>query len=452
MSFQVPKDDWFRPKKYLHFDAPLGDDHRSSIEKIVKNKKRVARHNFYPLLTYSVKKYKVHTIDVESGTRRLNSSGKRHLSYAAHLDAQIYSYYSQEMGKLYEGRLRKESIHENIIAFRKLKDINTGESKSNIHLANDAFEEIKTIGNSVVYAFDIKKFFDNLGPKHLKTAWCDLLKVEKLPEDHFTLYKSLSSHSVVSQDDVYKLFEIPRNRSKSKKIFRICNPKDFRDKVRGDSLKKPGGSTQKGLINIKNKGIPQGSPISALLANIYMLKFDIILNTKIKSLGGKYFRYCDDILCIIPLEKDFHIEPFISNELKNIGLSLNEDKTEKSEFKLCDGILKADQSIQYLGFMFDGKRKYLRTSSISRYRRRAKAAIRLAEATRNKYNKIRESRNLGTKDLYRKKILKRYFHTGNSNFIRYGLRAAEIMKSKEIKKQIKKLNQYILSATEAIGS
>jgi hypothetical protein len=447
MKFKVPKDDWFRPKSYLHFDAPVRPDHRSHIEKIVTDVKKVAQHSFYPFITYKVKKYKMYT-DEDSGKRLMDSSGERPLSYAAHLDSQIYSYYSKKLSEIYERRLINESISDNVIAFRKLVDKN-GESKCNIHLANEAFEKIKVVGESDVYAFDIKSFFDNLDHKYLKECWLDLLNVKRLPQDHFALYKSLSSHAIVYRDDAYKLFNIPKKNPKGKGIHRICSPKDFRDKVRGSKVTKVAGKVvKKGLINLNDKGIPQGSPISALLANIYMLEFDKALNKKMKSIGGDYFRYCDDILCIVPSDKKFDVEKFVKNELKKVHLPLNPKKTEKSSFTNSGKNLIADKPIQYLGFMFDGQRKYIRPSSIARYRRKARKAIRLAKATMIKYNKIRVEKGFKKKNLYKRKLYKTYFHSGKSNFIRYGLRSSEIMNSKEIRKQIKKLTNFIIAETK----
>ncbi|WP_257983354.1 reverse transcriptase domain-containing protein, partial [Vibrio parahaemolyticus] len=52
--------------------------------------------------------------------------------------------------------------------------------------------------------------------------------------------------------------------------------------------------------NRESQGIPQGSPMSGLLSNIYMIDFDIKLKNYAESLNGKYYRYCDDLLCILP--------------------------------------------------------------------------------------------------------------------------------------------------------
>lgn len=53
--------------------------------------------------------------------------------------------------------------------------------------------------------------------------------------------------------------------------------------------------------NKKNYQIPQGSSISAVYANVYMVDFDKKINDFITSHHGMYRRYCDDIVMIIPM-------------------------------------------------------------------------------------------------------------------------------------------------------
>lgn len=431
MTFKISVDDWFKPKSYIHFDCPIAPSDKERVESFVSDPEKVSVHSFYPFITYEVTKYKM--TEDDDGIRYLDDKGIRPLSYAAHLDSQIYSFYAKGLSAFYEQSLKNNGIHDNVLAFRKLSDAK-GRPKCNIHLANEAFENIKLIGNCSVFAFDIKSFFDKLDHLYLKRSWAKLLGCSRLPKDHFTIYKSLTSHSIVFRKDLYKEFSIPKKNPKAKGYFRICEPSDFRARVRS-----------KGLIQTKNIGIPQGSPISAFLANVYMLEFDKVLNNKLKSLGGVYYRYCDDILCIIPEDRAYDIEPYVKNELKNVELPLNTDKTEKRKFSYDGKSLICDKPIQYLGFMFDGERKYIRAASISRYRRKARKAVRLAKATMRKKNKVRESKGLPIKKLYKKKIYKKYFHTGKTNFLTYGYRASEIMASNEIRQQMKKLNKFLVS-------
>lgn len=441
-------EDWFRPKKYLHFDYPIQEHQKEEIEKLVSNPEWVAKHSFYPFISYETVKYKTRE-DAKTEKRFLDDSGTRQLSYAAHLDAQIYSYYSQNLSTIYEERLSNLGLGGTVIAFRKLKDIETGEAKSNIHLAKDAFDQIKSLGSCTAYAFDIKSFFDNLNPKVLKKTWKSLLNLPALSEDHFAIFRSISNHSVVDRTELYKAFGISR-KSSLKDLHRICEPEAFRSVVRGASkaVDSVSGFVKRGLILTKNKGIPQGSPISAVLANIYMLEFDFKLDQKIREKGGFYFRYCDDILCLMPEGVEFDVVEHVEGLLKEIHLTLNSQKTDISIFKVVDGNLTSDKPIQYLGFMFDGKRTYLRTSSISRYLRKAKKAISLAQRTMKKYNEIRTKKGVPEHPLYRKKLFNKYFHTGKSNFITYGYRAAKVHDSPQIKNQMKKLCKFLMKSVE----
>lgn len=73
-------------------------------------------------------------------------------------------------------------------------------------------------------------------------------------------------------------------------------------------------------------GVPQGLSISNILAQIYLIEFDKVIQKR------KYFyqRYVDDILLINSSEiSDFRVKNFI-DELKKIKLSINETKTEQN--------------------------------------------------------------------------------------------------------------------------
>ncbi|QHT59337.1 hypothetical protein GXP70_04700 [Paenibacillus lycopersici] len=51
-----------------------------------------------------------------------------------------------------------------------------------------------------------------------------------------------------------------------------------------------------------SKGIPQGTAISEVLANVYAIEFDEVINTYVTGLGGIYRRYSDDIIVVIPIK------------------------------------------------------------------------------------------------------------------------------------------------------
>ena len=108
------------------------------------------------------------------------------------------------------------------------------------------------------------------------------------------------------------------------------------------------------------KGIPQGGPISPLLANIYLNDIDILLekikeDTKTTAKNNKqysaieYARFADDLVVLINIywskSKIEELLNELKTELLKLDLNLNEDKT-----KLVD--LENNESFSFLGFDF----------------------------------------------------------------------------------------------------
>ena len=434
----LKKTDWFQPKNYLHFDNRLSKADRGFVTSLVTDAAYIKGHAFYPFIMFSKTKYKTQQND--DGTKYLNKKDKRNLCYASHLDSQIYSYYADKLSLEYEKKLFENDIHENVIAFRELKVATTGEAKCNIHLAYDAFNEIKKMQNCKVYAFDITKFFDSLKKNHLKDSWANILGISHLPADHYNIFKFITSHAIVDRNKLLEIFKIPKN--KKLQPSRVCTSNEFREIVRPFKEVLPDGTTSK-LILKKPIGIPQGSPISAVLANIYMFDFDVAINRALNNLNGKYFRYCDDILCIVPLDADIDIPSLIITELANIELELNTSKSDSAIFSQKDDKIKCNKNIQYLGFIFDGVNIAIRPQSISRFRRNAKRKIENAKASHEKINNIKVKTKEAPVQLRRKKLIEKLTHHGSSNFISYGHRSAKIMQSKSIKGQMKKLDKFV---------
>lgn len=411
---------WFRKRGYLHFDKPISLEHALDI---ITNPNTVATHPFLPFITFTSTTFKVHK---DKGTNAIAKTLKeRPIAYSSHIDSHIYSYYAGILDYLYEEQLHTYNISKNVLAFRAL-------SKSNIEFANEAFQEIKARGNCSVVALDLSKFFDTLNHSLLKDAWCRLLATDTLPEDHYAVFKAITKYSKVDKERVYDLMNVPKNNAKYAKKTRkqICSFKEFRNKVRKSNLIVP---------NKADFGIPQGSPISALLSNIYMLNFDIEMYEYVSSLGGEYFRYCDDMLFIVPTHEKNNVAGEAEKKLIKLKVSLNVKKTEIREFKLTPIKIVCDKPLQYLGFIFDGENIFLRSSSLSRYSDRMKRGVKLAKATMKRKNKIRKYKGLPDKELFKEKVYARYAHVGKRNFLTYGYRASRIMKSNSIRKQLKPL-------------
>ena len=373
----IYRDSWYRPRSYLHFDHPMS---QHKAEKIVMNPIAVSRHSFYPLLEYTIVSEK---IKKDPDTKRIVKNKKsRVISYAAHVDSHIYSYYAFELSKLYEEQLHHKEIEHCVLAFREL-------GKSNIEFALDAFNEIKSMENCTAIALDISGFFDNIDHEILKKSWSGLIGGLSLPQDHYAVFKSLTKFSSINKIKLYDSLEISLHNPKNGRR-RICEPVDFRNKVRpADLIKK----------NKKIFGIPQGSPISALLSNIYMLDFDVLVNKMTTDCNGKYFRYCDDMLFIVPSQYKDDVHNYVSEQIKNLKLEINENKTEVRDFYTKVGVQFSSKPLQYLGFTYDGKSILIRSAALARFSDKMKRGIRLAKSTMRKRNNARVERGVLPKEL-----------------------------------------------------
>lgn len=423
------KHEWFKNRGYLHFDTPISE---KSVHEFVQYPDKIKSHSFYPFLFYEIPKLK---LKVTGGKIVRDKTKKRPIAYAAHLDSHIFSYYTYLLNIQYEKILLNQYnyLHNSILAFRKLE-------KSNIHFAKIAFDKIRELGNCSVLALDITGFFDNLDHQLLKQSWCKVLETENLPDDHYAVYKAITKFSKVEKDFIFEYFKIPkntvvfkknkcRNTVSSKQYKRICSAEQFRQFRQN--------FPDKIVKNTSGKAIPQGSPISALLSNIYMLDFDIAVFNFLKEINPKfvYLRYCDDILCIVDKENLTIVQEFIMNKIQDFKLEINPEKTEIINFVKTDK-LRSDRALQYLGFILENDSISLRSSGFTRYSNKIKRGVSLAKQIKRKHDIIRQRNGQPTRPLYKKKLYSRYSHFGKCTFISYGKRAAEILESKTIRRQL----------------
>ena len=137
----------------------------------------------------------------------------------------------------------------------------------------------------------------------------------------------------------------------------LCSGTEFRDKIAG-------GNGTKSIIekHYKPYGIPQGAPISDLLANLYLLDFDIAISAKANLAGGRYYRYSDDIFIIIPGDENaaINMEADVRHLISQFGskLEIKEEKSAIVAYSQCDedqrckvilGGATYNQGIEYLG-------------------------------------------------------------------------------------------------------
>lgn len=386
-------------KRYPHFDPIISA--ADAIE-YATDPNAVARHNFYPFIRFTQR----WTRFAPKG--KLGESKPRELRYAARRDAYIFAYYRHQLSELYEPVLEKSGLSDKVLAYRRIPDESGGGGKCNIHYARDAFLKIQELGTCCAIALDISKYFESLDHEVLKALWARLLNQKKLPADHFAVFKAITQYSVVDKEKVYERLDHygPKRLTKNGTVIpgyltpfdkipkQLCNGRQFREKIAG-------GAGGKSIIerHYQPYGIPQGAPISDLLANLYLLDFDIEVSRLTSELGGHYFRYSDDILILIPGSPELakRVEAGVRTLISKFGekLIIKESKSSivayrsNGDGQTCELILgdkSCRQGIEYLGFRYNGKKAYIRNRTLQNlYRKMTRAARRDATAIAKRY-------------------------------------------------------------------
>lgn len=419
-----------KSRKYKHFDHPLSSDTRK-FDFSTEQKK----HRFYPLLGFNISHKR---FSYDSNLKKKKQTTKvRPIHFASHSDALYLQAYTKYLEQYYEYYLHKNNLENCILAYRK----GIG---SNIDHAKSLFSEILQKKDCFCIALDIKSFFDKINHNILYDEIKRLINNSELFGHHYTVWRNITKYSFINKDELikklkkeYKKYDPQitekQIKNKFKKNARICSKKDFISHVRGK---------QNGLIK-KNKndfGIPQGTPISGLYANIYLKSFDLNVLEYCKRMNGSYRRYSDDIAIVLPTSvSQEHALSEIKVFIKNVLLSIAENKTEKAIFK--DGKIHKDSSrpfIQYLGFTFNGKNILIRASTQHRYLRKMRRGIHAKMIAVKMRNKNDLEKTIPAKEIFKREALSRYTHLGKRrNFLNYAYKASKIMDSPEIRKQFK---------------
>lgn len=499
------KKDWFKIKRYPHIGLPLNDSDRHIwIQNYITNPEKIAKHSFLPFIhkTARVKKFRkiynkkdgkiIKNYIKGKEAFRNPDEKKRELFYASHLDSLVFSYYSMKLSEKYEEKIAENNLNEVINAYRSVPinpENENSSNKCNIDFANDVFKFILDYKQNefAVIAFDISSFFDNLDHKLLREIWAEILDTDRLSKDHFNVYKNITRFSHVDIVDIFdefksKIYTRKKNKKgenlaiRQKKIDSInylrnqnaiafCTEKDF-FKIKNKLLQP--SKTRKlknGEIVYRNFGIPQGSPISSVLANIYLLHFDKVINDFMKINHGIYRRYSDDMVIVCPLNIKDEISNLVYEEIKKFKLEIQPKKTQIFQFKRTNNKLSCGQEFEtitnwnknfvYLGFEFDGENVFLKSASLSNYYRKMKRTIRRAKHFSSKIH----SKNKNV--IFKRRILKKFSYKGAKrtrkyiwdektkkfiksesynwgNFLSYAYKASNIMVSNKIKQQTKR--------------
>lgn len=395
--------DWFVPKRYPHFDQPIRDPEQ--IRWLVESPDQVAQRAFLPFIRFERVARKYKTEKQPDGSLAGGFKKKpRDLKYASHTDSQILRHYAAQLSDCYEKAIRREGLAGSVLAYRRLEP-----RKCNIHFANDAFEWIKNSAPCVALTFDVKDFFESFDHRLLKKQWKAVLGIDELPPDHYNIFKAITRYSWVDRDALLELFGITKKKLKDWRQP-ICTPQEFRTRVRQ-------GDGGKGLIQRKSdgRGVPQGSPISALLSNIYMLPVDIQMTKLARDRRALYFRYSDDVLIVCKSEHRDELTQALEDAMSAFKLTLHDGLGKRS---VCNftrqsgGMLGCDRPLQYLGFSFDGDKVRIRSQTLAKFHRRMRKAVR-----REKYLAYHRAEAGGDACVRRKRLYSRFTHLGSKNFV-----------------------------------
>ncbi len=386
-----------RTRYSLRFDPPIS---RDAGERYARDPGRVATHAFYPFLWYTKKSPRYVKAEHKVTPK------KRPIRYASYLDTAIYRHYARCLSDAYEALLAREGLQQCVVAYRAL-------NRSNVELAVEVFNLIRAYvkdnGPCFALCIDIEEFFESLDHRVLKARWQDLLSVDKLPKDHYNVFKSVTRYAYIDRQKLLSLLNV----TDPTQCKRICTAREFREIVRRSS----GRDGRLIKMNTDGKGIPQGCPLSAVLSNVYMVSFDRAVSTFCNENRCHYRRYSDDIIVLGPVDLEERTREYLSEGLRAEGLSVNTRKTEVRHFCKVSGECKAlEGPLQYLGLTFDGQTVLLRSATLSRYHRRLRKYIGRCE--RSAMSSRRSAR------LFRRKAFRRFTMRGRGNFITgYALRA-----------------------------
>lgn len=372
-------------RPYRHFDGRIViealESNTSAIVPLLTTPDLLGRHSFLPFIRRDKK--------VRRFTKEKISQKSRPIMYASHRDACIYAFYSYVLKERYEDLIRGTELDKSILAYRRIKrDDESGRGKSNIDFAKEIHELVRSYPRCAVLCLDVEKFFDRMDHQLIKKRWAELLDCTELPSGHYSIFRSVTNFRYVFLYEVLTRLGYGKlvhgkfmYTSRSIRKGNICTPQQFNKIV---------DSATDSLVH-KNRtqvGIPQGSPISDIIANLYLRYFDMAVVKHLSSFEfGCYRRYSDDLLIVCPPESVKEIYEYICARMKTERLNIKQAKTEalvldNNSSTVTDitysitGRSEHEKSerhtLQYLGFEMDANDLHIRSGTVAMHYRRAK--------------------------------------------------------------------------------
>ncbi|MFY8331926.1 reverse transcriptase domain-containing protein [Vagococcus carniphilus] len=462
----------YKAKTYTHFDYKL---RFNKVENYVYGFKNNPKHSFLPLVygMMTIEKFvDLTSFDKDDYSYRMNKNGietkvptkvkERPIMYASHLDNYIYKHYGLEINDLYNKYLVQNNFNDSSVAYRSNK-----KGKCNVDFAAEAINFINEHDDCFVYVGDFSSFFDTLNHNYLKNMIRKLYPNGEIPEHQYRIFKSLTKHSYIDRKDInyytsekrkiyqrgnqrffrnmkdFRKFKtdntiVRKNREKNNLKFKgFSKNKHVNKKSKSNKKYYKSVSNQKNYafkrkevpkakvlkVNRNNYGIPQGTAISAIYSNIYMMDIDKMITDLVSTYSGLYRRYSDDYIIVLP-----NISTDEFNELKHVvemkmrieaKLKIHPKKTQVMVFKdkkLINFYTKKPAILDYLGFTFDGDEVKMREKSIYNYYRTAYELIKKGVVISMKKFHVGPKARL----TYKRKLYQKYHLFGERTDIKYG--------------------------------
>lgn len=143
-----------------------------------------------------------------------------------------------------------------------------------------------------------------------------------------------------------------------------------------------------------------------------MLDFDKEMKELLSKYNATYYRYCDDILIICDTDLGLKLSLMTEQRIKQLKVQIHPDKTKRVYFKNGIHVYNlshmSKQPLQYLGFIYDGKKILLRDIGLTQYHHKTSKAIRMSNKKFIKINEARISRGEDSLQPHKKHIYRRF--------------------------------------------